>query len=67
MNKLFSVVITIVVAVALLPVITAGISTLTGPEGDLNGTPVAALLDLVPLLYVAVVIIGGFLAGRKFT
>lgn len=66
LNKLFTIVITIVVAVALLPVITTGISSLTAEGGDLAGTPVAGLLDLVPLLYVATVIIGGFLVGTKF-
>lgn len=66
MKRLFAIVIGIVVAVALLPVITTGIADLTGTGGALEGSPAAPLLDLVPLLYVAVVIIGSFLAGKKF-
>ncbi len=65
MKKIFGGVITVVIAVALLPVITGAIAVLTGPDGDLEGTTVAPLLDLVPLLYVATSIIGGFLVGSK--
>lgn len=65
MKRIVSIVVGIVVAVALLPVISNSITDLTGTGGSLENSPVAPLLDLVPLLYVAGVIITSILVGAN--
>lgn len=65
MKRIISIVVGVVVAIALLPVITTGIDDLTKTGGALEGSSVAPLLDLVPLLYVAGVVITSILVGTK--
>jgi len=67
MKRIISIVVGVVVAVALLPVITDSIDALTGTGGSLEGSAVAPLLNLVPLLYVAGVIITSILVGTKLS
>lgn len=66
MKKIVWLVITIVVALALLPVISTSISDLTGDGGDLNGTAAATILDLVPFFYVVLIVLGSMLAAFSF-
>lgn len=57
-NKLIQAMIAIVIGLALLPVVAQFADNLTGAGGALEGTTSAALVDLLPVLYV-IVLIGG--------
>jgi len=66
-NKLISGMITIVVGLALLPVINDFVDGLTGTEGALADTTVGSLVDLLPILYVIVLVAGvvGYISYRR--
>jgi hypothetical protein len=66
-NKLISGMITIVIGLALLPVINDFVDGLTGSEGALAGTTVGSLVDLLPILYVIVLVAGvvGYISYRR--
>jgi hypothetical protein len=66
-NKLISGMITIVIGLALLPVINDFVDGLTGSEGALADTTVGSLVDLLPILYVIVLVAGvvGYISYRR--
>jgi len=66
-NKLISGMITIVIGLALLPVINDFVDGLTGDGGALAGTTVGSLVDLLPILYVIVLVAGvvGYISYRR--
>jgi len=57
----------IVIGLALLPVVATFASDLTGTGGQLEGTTVGALVDLMPILYVIILVAGavGYVAYKK--
>ncbi|NCC41580.1 MAG: structural protein VP1 [Gammaproteobacteria bacterium] len=66
-NKLISGMITIVIGLALLPVINDFVDGLTGEGGALADTTVGSLVDLLPILYVIVLVAGvvGYISYRR--
>jgi len=67
-NKLISALIAIVIGLALLPVVNDFASGLTGAGGALEDTTTGALVDLLPIVYVIILVAGavGYVAtGRK--
>jgi hypothetical protein len=66
-NKLISGMITIVIGLALLPVINDFVDGLTGESGALADTTVGSLVDLLPILYVIVLVAGvvGYISYRR--
>jgi len=66
-NKLISGMITIVIGLALLPVINDFVDGLTGDGGALADTTVGSLVDLLPILYVIVLVAGvvGYISYRR--
>jgi hypothetical protein len=58
MNKTVGIVIGIVIAVSLIPTMVNSIDALTTTGGALEGDAAGDLLSLVPLIFVAVVVIG---------
>ena len=58
MNKLIQAMIMVVIGLALLPVVADFASDLTGTGGALADTTMAPLVDLLPLLYVVLIIVG---------
>jgi len=57
-SKLIAVVIGLVVGLSLLPVVYTFVTDLTGEGGDLEGTAAGALVDLLPILYVIILVAG---------
>lgn len=66
-NKLISGMITIVIGLALLPVINDFVDGLTGDGKALADTTVGSLVDLLPILYVIVLVAGvvGYISYRR--
>lgn len=56
--KLISVVIGLTVGLSLLPVVNTFVTDLTGTGGALEGTAAGALVDLLPILYVIILVAG---------
>ncbi len=57
-NKLIQGMIAIVIGLALMPVIADFTDELTGSGGAFEEGPVGALIDLLPVLYVIVLVVG---------
>jgi len=57
-NKLIGGLIAMVVGLALLPVVGDSVSTLTGTGGQFEATTVGSLLDLLPVLFVIILVAG---------
>ena len=57
-NKLIQAMIAIVIGLALLPVVSDFATGLTESGGDLEDTPAGTLVDLLPIIYVIVLISG---------
>ena len=55
-NKLIGGLLSIVVGLALMPVIADSTSTLTGSGGTFEGTTTGSLIDLIPIIFVVVVV-----------
>ena len=66
-NQLIQGMIAIVIGLALLPVIAGFVEELTGTDGAFEEGPVSALIELLPVLYVIVLIVGvvGFIYTSK--
>ena len=64
-NKLIQAMIAIVIGLALLPVVADFATTLTETGGALEDTAAGTLVDLMPILYVIVLISG--VAGWVYT
>ena len=57
-NKLIQAMIAIVIGLALLPVVVEFVDDLTAAEGALDGTASATLVELLPILYVIILVSG---------
>lgn len=57
-NRLIQMMIAMVIGLALLPVVNDFVTDLTGTGGSLEGTTVGSLVDLLPILYVIVLVAG---------
>ena len=57
-NRLIQAMIAIVIGLALLPVVANFAEQLTETDGVLEGTPAGSLVDLLPVLYVIVLVAG---------
>lgn len=57
-NRLIQAMIAIVIGLALLPVVSEFATGLTEDGGELEGTAAGSLVDLLPVLYVIVLIAG---------
>ena len=55
-SKLIGALIAMVIGLALLPVVGNFASELTGEGGEFAGTTVGALIDLLPVLYVIILV-----------
>lgn len=66
-NKLIGAMITIVIGLALLPVVYQFANDLTTSGGALNGTTAGTLVDLLPIVYVIILVAGavGYVAWSK--
>lgn len=66
-SKLIGALIALVIGLALLPVVNDFVTDLTGTGGDFNGTTVGSLINLLPVLYVIILIAGvvGFIAVNR--
>lgn len=67
-NKIIGVMITLVIGLALLPVVYGFASDLTAEgTGALAGTTVAKLVDLLPVIYVIILLAGavGYIATSR--
>jgi hypothetical protein len=66
-SKIIGVMIALVIGLALLPVVNSFATELTGTGGDLEGTTVGALVDLLPVLYVIILVAGavGYIATSR--
>lgn len=66
-NKLITGMITIVIGLALLPVVNNFVTDLTGDGADFAGTTVGTLIDLLPILYVIVLVAGvvGYISYKR--
>lgn len=66
-NKIIGVMIALVIGLALLPVVNSFATELTGTGGDLEGTTTGALVDLLPVLYVIILVAGavGYIATSR--
>lgn len=64
-NKLIQAMISIVIGLALLPVVADFANSLTETGGALESTPAGTLVDLMPILYVIVLVSG--VAGWVYT
>ena len=66
-NKLFGALVTIVVGLALLPVVNDFATDLTSSGGALYGTTSGALVDLLPVFYVIILVAGtiGYVAINR--
>ena len=57
-NKLIQAMIAIVIGLALLPVVNDFVTDLTGEGGDLADTTLGSLVDLLPILFVIILVAG---------
>ena len=57
-NKLIQAMIAIVIGLALLPVVNDFVTDLTGEGGDLQDTTLGSLVDLLPILFVIILVAG---------
>lgn len=57
-NKLIQGMIMIVIGLALLPVVNEFVTDLTGTGGELENTTLGSLVDLLPILYVIIIVVG---------
>jgi hypothetical protein len=57
-SKIISVMIALVIGLALLPVVADFTSELTGTGGTFEATTVGSLIDLLPVLYVIILVAG---------
>ena len=66
-NKLITGMITIVIGLALLPVVNNFVTDLTGVGGTFADTTVGTLIDLLPILYVIVLVAGvvGYISYKR--
>lgn len=66
-NKIIGVMIALVIGLALLPVVNDFASDLTGEGGALTGTTTGSLVDLLPVLYVIILVAGavGYIATSR--
>ena len=66
-NKIISVMIMLVIGLALLPVVYGFASGLTTGTGALVGTTVGSLVDLLPVIYVIILLAGavGYIITSK--
>lgn len=66
-NRLIQAMIALVIGLALLPVVADFAGDLTGQGGALEDTTTGALVDLLPVLYVIILVAGavGFIATSR--
>jgi len=66
-NKIIGVMIMLVIGLALLPVVNGFATDLTGTGGDLEGTTTGSLVDLLPVIYVIILLAGavGYIATSR--
>lgn len=66
-NKVIGVMIVLVIGLALLPVIGDFAADLTGVGGQFEATTVGSLIDLLPVLYVIILVAGavGYIATSR--
>jgi len=67
-SKLIGALIAMVIGLALLPVVGDFAAELTGTGGDFEDTTVGALIDLLPVLYVIILVsaaVGYIAVGRR--
>lgn len=66
-NKVIGVMIMLVIGLALLPVVSEFASDLTGEGGALASTTTGALVDLLPVIYVIILLAGavGYIATSR--
>jgi hypothetical protein len=57
-NKLIGGLIAIVIGLALLPVVADFVDDLAGSEGTFENTNIGTLIDLIPVLYVIIIVAG---------
>ena len=66
-NKIIGVMIMLVIGLALLPVVNDFATDLTGAGGALESTTTGALVDLLPVIYVIILLAGavGYIATSR--
>lgn len=66
-NKLIGALIALVIGLALLPVVNDFVTELTGTGKAFENTTVGSLIDLLPILYVIILVAGvvGFIAVSR--
>lgn len=66
-NKIIGVMIMLVIGLALLPVVNEFATDLTGTGGSLENTTTGALVDLLPVIYVIILLAGavGYIATSR--
>ena len=66
-NKVIGVMIVLVIGLALLPVVGTFADDLTGAGGQFESTTVGSLIDLLPVLYVIILVAGavGYIATSR--
>ena len=66
-NKIIGVMIMLVIGLALLPVVSGFATDLTGEGGALVDTTTGALVDLLPVIYVIILLAGavGYIATSR--
>ncbi|MCK9543734.1 MAG: hypothetical protein M0R03_17070 [Novosphingobium sp.] len=66
-NKIIGVMIMLVIGLALLPVVNEFATDLTGVGGSLENTTTGALVDLLPVIYVIILLAGavGYIATSR--
>ena len=66
-NKVIGVMIVLVIGLALLPVVGTFAADLTGTGGQFEATTVGSLIDLLPVLYVIILVAGavGYIATSR--
>jgi hypothetical protein len=57
-NKLIGGLIAIVIGLALLPVVADFVDDLTGTSGTFENSNIGTLIDLIPVLYVIIIVAG---------
>jgi hypothetical protein len=57
-NNLIGALVMLVIGLALLPVVNSFVDDLTGTNGAFADTPTGSLIDLLPVLYVIIIVIG---------
>jgi fucose permease len=57
-NKLIGGLIAIVIGLALLPVVAGFVDDLAGSSGTFTDTNIGTLIDLIPVLYVIIIVAG---------